>query len=152
VTLAGAAVGLLAPYVGRFLQSGAERVGEDFGDALVGRLKELFSAVKRRVKGESYAEGALERFEGEPDSELRRTVLQDALAEIVRSDSVFAEQFEKLVKAAAHASGSSVEQIAIGGGAVAGRDFVQNAQFAAGRDQVFGASRTPADEPPATKP
>lgn len=145
ISLAGAAIALLAPYLDSVLKGGAEGAAEGLGEALAGRLGALLSGIKRRFRGDGYAEGALERFEAQPDEALRRDALKDALAEIVAQDAKFAEELQTLVEEAQRAGGVSVEQHASDSGALAGRDFTQNARFAAGRDQVFGAAPSEGD-------
>ena len=138
ITLAAAVGAVLAPYLKDVLSGTAEGVGEHLGDALTGSLRRLLHTIKRWVAGDGYAAGVVERFEQEPDNELRRATFQDMLAEVAGKDPAFATELEKVMAEVTRAGGSAVAQQVTDAGAIAGRDFTQNAQYAAGRDQHFG--------------
>ena len=138
ITLAAAVGAVLAPFVKQMLSKGADRIAEDMGDALAGSLRRLLHRIKQRVTGDGYATGVVERFEQEPDSKLRQATFQDMLAEVAGNDPAFAAEMEKALAEVTRAGGAAVAQQVADAGGIAGRDFIQNAQYAAGRDQHFG--------------
>lgn len=133
VSLSAAAVALLSPVVTKLL----DRAAEESSNAVFDKVRELYRTVRGRFGSDSYAAGALERFEADPENPQRQGILQDALAEVVTEDPAFAATLRDLVEQAQAAAGVTMQWTSEGG-AAAGRDFVQNATYAAGRDQHFG--------------
>lgn len=135
VSLAAAAVSLLAP----FLQRLGGRVAEDASDALADAalpvVKRLYQTVKARLLPGSYAGNQLEGVEKRPDSEGRQQALRTALAEELAADPELAAQVERLVS---EAQAAGVQVIASDAGVVAGRDVHQRGQYVAGRDLHIG--------------
>ncbi|MDX6740847.1 hypothetical protein [Actinocorallia sp. A-T 12471] len=132
VTLAAAAVGILAPYLGQIAGGGLARIGETATDRASQRVTDLYRAIRARVTGQPYEEAILDGAEAQPDSEARRTTLQNALAELLAADPDFAATLTPLVNAAKAEGPRHVQ--ASQSGAVAGGDVHQSGTYVAGRD------------------
>ncbi|HET9610553.1 MAG TPA: hypothetical protein VFP06_13165 [Acidimicrobiales bacterium] len=135
VTLAAAAVAILAPFLRRVTEQTADNVSEAISDAAVPAAKRLYQAVRARLRPGSYAANQLDGVEERPDSESRQQALQAALAEELEADPSFAAELEALVT---EAQAAGVQITARDTGAVAGRDVHQRGRYVAGRDLNIG--------------
>ena len=134
VTLAGAVVGLVLPYLKRV----GENLADAAADATLPAAKRLFGALKERLGGGSYQESQLEAVSERPESEGRAKALEAALVELFEERPEIARELEPFVKEAEAEAGVSFT--AQDSGAVAGRDVNIQGKFAAGRDQhISGA-------------
>lgn len=137
VSLAAAAVGLLAPFLQRIGEKTAEEVSQTLSEEAVPALKRLFNGLKNRLRPGSYAGNQLEGVEERPDSAPRQEALRDALVEEFEADPAFAAEVESLVKEAEAAGGVRVIT-ATDAGVVAGGDVHQQGRYVAGRDMTIG--------------
>ncbi|MFC4054088.1 hypothetical protein ACFOY4_30720 [Actinomadura syzygii] len=141
VTLAAAAVGALVPYLGQMAGGGLARLGEAASDSASQHIVELYRAIRSRVTGAPYEEAVLDGAEAQPDSEGRRTALQNALAELLASDPDFAAHLEQLLEQVDQAE---IRQLQItDSGAVAANDLHQSGTYVAGRDLHIGDTANP---------
>jgi hypothetical protein len=136
VSLAGAVVALVAPYLKRVLEGSADRAAEAAADAALPAAKRLFEAVKRRLRPGSYQAAQLEGVEEMPSSEGRQAALKTALVELFESEPALITELEPLVKAAEAEAGIRIT--ASDAGIVAGGDVHQQGTYTAGRDQHIG--------------
>jgi hypothetical protein len=136
VTLAGAAVALLGPYLARIGGRAADRAGEAIADAALPRLGELLQALRRRFAPGSYEGGVLEGVAQRPDSQARRRALADTLAEELAEDPRFAGEVERLVADIRAAGGVRTDVGVIEGPAAFGGNVVQRGKYVAGHDLV----------------
>ncbi|MDQ4069098.1 MAG: hypothetical protein M3203_06465 [Actinomycetota bacterium] len=141
VSLAAAAVGLLAPFLQRIGEKTAEEVSETLSEETVPALKRLFNALKDRLRPGSYAGNQLEGVEERPDSGPRQQALRDALVEQFEADPAFAAEVESLVKEAQATAGVQVIT-ATDAGAIAGRDVRQQGHYVSGRDITIRTEHT----------
>jgi hypothetical protein len=141
VTLAAAAVGLLAPFLRSIGDTVAGEASETLSDAAVPVVKRLFKALKERLVPGSYSGNQLDGVEEKPDSATRRQALRDALAEEIAADPAFAAEVEALVTEADAAGG--VQVTATDAGVVAGGDVHQRGRYVAGRDMTIGGEPDP---------
>jgi len=138
-----AVVTLLASFVKMVAGRTVEQVAEDVGDDIADRLHRLYRTVKSRFSSNSFAEGALQRFEAEPDNDRRRTTLEDAIAEIADADPKFAEMLEQLLNDVRGADPIQAQGVIIESGAVALQGEVrQIGRYVAGRDMKINSSDT----------
>jgi len=135
VSLAAAAVSLLAPFLQRLGGQVAEQASDALADAAVPVVKRLYQTVKAKLLPGSYAGNQLEGVEERPDSEGRQQALRTALAEELAADPEFSVQVARLVS---EAQAAGVQVVANDAGAVAGRDVHQHGQYVAGRDLLIG--------------
>jgi hypothetical protein len=148
VSLAAAAMAFVTPFLGRVAGRGAERVEQDLGNALAERCENLLSAIRKRVKRDGYADGALKRLEKQPDEEERRTIVEGALAEILAHDHAFAAELEGLVERIEAAGGARINTL-IGSGAIIEGDAIQRAHNAnIGSQKIVGGPPEAASSPP----
>jgi tetratricopeptide (TPR) repeat protein len=81
-----------------FIAKGAEVFSNIVGETLSEAVGDLCRSVVDRLKGDSSAEKALAEAQAKPDSKIKQTALQAAIAGKMEEDADFAEQIEKLVK------------------------------------------------------
>jgi hypothetical protein len=138
ITLAGAAVSLLAPYLEQLAGKVIDKAGDQLAEGALPAVKRVYEAVKTRLRPGSYAGNQLQGVEEKPGSEGRRQALQSALAEILEEDKEFAAELERLVTQARHAAGWHAEVGKVEGTAAFGGDVNQEAEYLAGRDMLSG--------------
>jgi hypothetical protein len=154
LSLATAAVSLIVPVLGRAAGHIANRVGDDLGEAVTARLERLYEAIKARLAPGSYADGALQRLEEQPDNERRKAALQDGLTELIEADPAFGKELLELIRAAEAAGGREVVQIMDAGAISIGGDVKMRGTNVAGRDMTVQGAPRPGDEqhpPPADR-
>ena len=144
VALASAAASLIAAFLGRVGEQAADRAAGELGEAAVGRLRGLYEAVKRRLAPGTFAQGALERLEQQPENDRRRAALEDALVELAEVDQGFREELSGLVEEVKTAGGDRIEISESGAVAIHG-DVRMRGTYVAGRDMRFGANPPPAE-------
>src|SRR5437660_1347850 len=96
ITLAAAAVTLLAPYLVKTGEAFASKVGE----ALAEKTATLYQTVKGQFAGDRYAQETLARLEEAPESKGRQTGLEYLLTEQIENDPTFAERLRQLIEEA----------------------------------------------------
>jgi hypothetical protein len=96
VTIAMTAVTFLAPYFAKAGESAAEKAGE----AAWEKMKAIYTAVKGKFTGDSYAEETLKRVEEEPQSGSRQAALASVLEDKIKTDSDFGERLLSLLEEA----------------------------------------------------
>ena len=99
----------------------------------------LYQAVKKRFKGDAYAEQTLARAEEKPEAEDRQEALKGVLAEKMADDPAFAASLRRLVEEAQAADTRHV--IASGERAVAIGGDVSGSTIITGDRNVVGGSR-----------
>jgi hypothetical protein len=92
--IATAAVTFLAPY----LAKAGEALAKSVGEQLLGKMGDLYRAIKKKFKGDNYAEQTLVRVEEKPESEGRQVALAEVLADKMEADSDFAHLIRQLVE------------------------------------------------------
>jgi AcrR family transcriptional regulator len=143
VSLAAAAVALLASYLQRAAGRIIDRTADAIGDSAVPVVERLYETVKARLKPGTYAGNQLLGVEENPTSPGRQQALQIALAEAMEANAAFAAEIEHLVTAVQAAGGTQV--VVTDAGAVAGRDIHQRGQYVAARDMTIGSKETDRD-------
>jgi hypothetical protein len=136
ITLAGAAVGLLVPYLQKLAGKVADQATEQLSEAALPAVKRVYQAVKARLHPGSYAGNQLAGVEEKPDSPTRQQALQGALAEVLVEDEGFAAELERLVAVARKAAGWQAQVGKVEGTAAFGGDVHQQAEYLAGRDMT----------------
>jgi hypothetical protein len=137
ITLAGAAVGLLASYLGQLAGKVIDKASDQLAESAMPAVRRVYEAVKFRLRPGSYAGNQLQGVEEKPESRGRQQALQGALAEVLEADKGFAEQLERLVTQARAAAGWHAEVDTIEGTAAFGGDVHQQAEYLAGRDMTI---------------
>lgn len=117
-TLAASGISMLTI----FLTKAGQPLADKAGQAVVDAANALFRAIKKKFKGNSYAELALKRLEENPESKGRQASVKEVLLEQMERDDVFAAEVRKFVEAAQKADKNSViawgaRSVAIGGNA-----------------------------------
>lgn len=117
-TLAASGMSMLAIFLAKTGQPLADKAGQAVADA----ANSLFAAIKKKFKGDSYAEQALNRLEEKPESKDRQASVKDVLLEQMERDNIFAAEVRRLVEAAQKADKNGViawgaRSVAIGGNA-----------------------------------
>ena len=100
-----------------FLAKAGQPLADKAGQAVADAANSLFEAIKKKFKGNSYAEQALARLEEKPESKDRQASVKDVLIEQMGKDDVFAAEVTRLVEVAQKADKNGV--IAWGAGSVA---------------------------------
>lgn len=140
-TLTSQAVPLIVSYLRHVGGRLAGRVASDLDEAVQGKLATIYERVKARLTGESYAGQALERLEQEPENTHRQGALEDALVEVVRGDSSFAEVLAGLLEDARRAAGPTLTRIEQSGVTSIHGDITLEGTNVAGRDLHVGEQR-----------
>src|SRR5829696_3243867 len=109
ITLASAAVSLLAPYLGQLAGKVIDKAGDQLAESALPAVKRVYEAVKARLQPGSYAGNQLQGVEERPESQGRQQALQGALAEVLEEDAGFATELERLVTQARQAAGWHAE-------------------------------------------
>jgi hypothetical protein len=141
ISLAGAAVGLLAPYLQQLAGKVIDKTGEQLAEGALPAVKRVYEAVKARLRPGSYAGNQLQGVEEKPESPGRRQALQGALAEVLEEDEGFAGELERLVTQAREAAGWYAEVGMLEGTAAFGGDVHQRAEYLAGRDMTINPDK-----------
>ena len=136
VSIATAAVALLAPYLGRLVDRVAQQTTDAIADSALPAVKRLYAAMKAKLRPGTYAGSQLQGLEERPESEGRQQALRTALVEEMSGDPSFAAELERLVQEAWEAGGVQISGTDTG--AIAGRDVIQRGQYVAGRDMEIG--------------
>ena len=115
-TVAASGISMLTAFLAKAGQPLADKAGQVVADA----ANSLFGSIKKKFKGNSYAEQALARLEEKPESKDRQASVKDALMEQIEKDDVFAAEVRRLVEVAQKADKNGViawgaRSVAIGG-------------------------------------
>lgn len=107
-------VGALVPY---FVKIG-ERTAEKIGEKLPDKISELYETIKKKFRGDSYAEESLRRVESKPEIKTRKENLKDVIAEKLEEDKKFTVQIQKLLEEikSSPSSPASVQQNVVNNG------------------------------------
>lgn len=79
----------LMPYV----KKGAEKFAQDVGEAAAQKVKSLYEALKKRLRGDKTATDMLDEFEKDPET--YKSVLEKILQKKVEQDKDLAEELSK---------------------------------------------------------
>jgi hypothetical protein len=139
ITLAGAAVSLLAPYLGQLTGKVIDKASDQLAEGALPAVKRVHEVLKARLRPGSYAGNQLQGVEEKPGSEGRQRGLQSALAEVLEEDKEFAAELERLVTQAREAAGWHAEVGIVEGTAAFGGDVHQQADYLAGRDMTINS-------------
>jgi hypothetical protein len=145
VTLAGAAVGLMVPYIKQLTGRFSETAGEKLAETAIAPLARLLSGVRTRFENnrDSYAKTQLEAVSARPENTGRQEGLRTALIEVLQEDQDFAAQLERLVAEAQQATGWQAVVGGVQGTAAIGGNVRQQASYLAGRDMIVKQSDPP---------
>jgi hypothetical protein len=137
LSLAAAAVGLLAPYLKQAAGVLADRAGQAIADAALPKVKALYELIRAKLAPGSYQGALLDGVQEAPEDPGRQEILKAELAKLISHDPEFAADLERLVAEAQTAGG--VQITATDAGVVAGRDVYQWAGGdVVGRDKIGG--------------
>lgn len=103
-TIAAAAMAFLGPY----LTKGGEEFANTVGKVAAEKVGVLYQTIKKKFKGDAYAEQTLTRAEEKPKSEGRQATLKEVLTEKLQEDTKFAEMVLQLVEESQQAPGGDV--------------------------------------------
>jgi hypothetical protein len=145
LSLASAAVALLAPYLGQAASSAASKLGQEAVEA----LRSLHSWVQARFHRERTAGQALQQLEENPQEPRAQGAVEFALARVIEEDPRLAEELKGLVDAAQRAVQVSSVQIEGSGATAVQGDVNLRGVNVAGRDLSIGSQHAvpdPADE------
>lgn len=140
-TVAAAAISILVPY----LSEAGKGFAKKFGEKMAEKAGDLYQAIKNKFAGDAYAEQTLGRVEEKPDSETRKSTLEEVLAEKLQEDTDFAQLLQRLIDEAKAADTKNV--FAIGERSVALGGNLQNSTVITGDRNT--ASKTGRDKAPA---
>lgn len=148
VTLAGATVGLLVPYLKQLAGGVVNATGDQLGAAAATALGRVLAALKMRFgkDQDKHAEKQLQDMSARPGDTRHQHRLENALVEVIQDDPGFAADLERLVTEAQRvtgwqaAVGSAEGTIAIGG------NVRQQADYLAGRDMTINQASPPGAE------
>ncbi|MCI5212572.1 MAG: hypothetical protein D3910_28145 [Candidatus Electrothrix sp. ATG2] len=93
-TITAATVGFLGPY----LVKAGDAVAKKAGEKTIEAVGPLYQAIRKKFRGDSYAEQTLSRVEEKPKSEARMAALQGVLNEKVENDQDFTKLLEQLIE------------------------------------------------------
>lgn len=142
VSLAGAVVALLGPYLARIAGRVADAGGDELARAALPKIGRLYEAIRRRLAPGTYEGNLLAGVEERPEHEGRRRALADALAETLERDERFASELEQLVEdARAEHAGLQINRLE--GPVAVGGSVVQRGRNVAGHDLVIGGRERP---------
>jgi len=130
--IAVAATALLGPYLAKAGEAFAKKAGEKLAE----KAGALYQAVKKKFKGDAYAEQTLARVEEKPELEGRQAALKEVLTEKLEEDADFAETVRRLVEEAKAADTRNV--IAFGERSVAVGGDVSGSTIITGDGNVVG--------------
>jgi Domain of unknown function (DUF4062) len=133
--LAAAAISILTPY----LSEAGKGFAQKFGGNLAEKAGKLYQAIKNKFTGDAYAEQTLGRVEEKPDSEGRKSTLEQVLLEKLQEDSDFAQLLRRLVEEAKTADTRNV--FAIGNRSVAVGGNLQNSTVFTGDRKMVNEKR-----------
>ncbi|MCK6630332.1 MAG: hypothetical protein L6R45_34825 [Anaerolineae bacterium] len=108
-----AVVALLGPYLVKAGEAFAEKAGEKLAE----KVGELYQVIKKKFKGDTYAEQTLTRVEEKPEAKGRQDALIAVLAEKMQEDTNFAEKMQRLLEESEQVGGGDVikQQLNISG-------------------------------------
>jgi len=141
ILIATTAVSLLVPFFQRVGGHLAERIGQDLGDAAMGRLDRLYDAVRSRLTGDRIAVGVLEKVREQPDSERDQGALQLALAQAIEADPSFGEALAELIEEAKAAGGPNLARVSDAGAVAIGGNVNMKGTNVAGRDLTISGGQ-----------
>jgi hypothetical protein len=137
LSLAAAAVALLAPYLQQAGGVLADRAGEAIADASLAKVRALYEQVRAKLRPGSYQGALLDGVQEAPEDVGRQEILKAELAKVISQDQTFAAELERLVNEAEVAGG--VQIAASDAGMMAGGDVHQWAGGdVVGRDKIGG--------------
>jgi hypothetical protein len=137
--LAGAAVGLLVPYLERLGGKAAGDLSDHLAAAAVPTVRRLYLVLRGRLSKGTYAGNQLVGLEGHPERQGRQEALASVLAETLEEDATFAAKVERLVNEANAARGVNASIRNVEGPAAIGGDVHQKGIYVAGHDLHLGA-------------
>ncbi len=114
--IASTAVSLLSP----FLIKAGEKFAEKAVDGLAEKTGGIYQLLKEKLSGDEYAGLTLLRLEEDPDSEGRKSALENVIKEKMEEDGEFASQLTELINEVKKAGAKNVissgeRSVAIGG-------------------------------------
>jgi hypothetical protein len=107
VTLAGAAVALVAPY----LVVGGKELAKKVGGEAGGRIVKLYDKVKAKLTGSGAVKDVAD-FEQTPADQDSQAALRKELKKALEADPAFRQELEKLVGEIKEKGGDRISQIA----------------------------------------
>ena len=128
LSLAGAAIGLLAPMFKNALEAAGDRLSEAASDS----VGALYERIKSKLSGDPYDEQLLEGFKDKPDDSARQQNLETALAAKLEEDDAFREDVARLVEEA----GGNVVQASDSGMTAGGSITIDAGGDVTGRDKI----------------
>jgi hypothetical protein len=123
LSLAAAAVALLAPYLQQAGGVLADRAGEAIANAALPKVKELYERVRAKLRPGSYQGALLDGVQEAPGDTGRQEILKAELAKVISQDRQFAAELERLVNEVQAVGG--VKITASDAKVVAGHDVYQ---------------------------
>jgi hypothetical protein len=96
LTLATAATALLSPYIVKFAEKGAEKLGEALPDG----IGKLWTAIGDKFKGKPAAEEAAKDLAAKPDDADNQAAFRKELKKTLTDDEPFLAELTKLLQAA----------------------------------------------------
>jgi hypothetical protein len=138
-TLAGAAVGLLVPYLERLGGKATDEVSDHLAEAALPTVRRLYLALKGRLSKGTYAGNQLVGLEERPERQGRQEALGSVLAETLEDDATFAAKVERLVNEANAVRGIDASIRKVEGPVAIGGDVHQEGIYVAGHDLHLGA-------------
>lgn len=96
LALATAATALLSPYIAKFAEKGAEKLGEALPDG----IGKLWTAIGDKFKGKPAAEEAAKDLAAKPDDADNQAAFRKELKKTLTDDESFIADFTKLLQAA----------------------------------------------------
>jgi len=88
----------IAAIAAPFVAKGVEAFSNTASEKLGGLVGDLCRSVVDRFRGDSSAEQALAEAQAKPDSKIKQTALQAAIAENMEDDADFAKEIQRLVE------------------------------------------------------
>ena len=132
--LAGTAVALIRPLLGKFADAAADKAASAAADATGSGALKLYRAIRQHMTGDGYHQAILQGAEDQPDNEDRIDTLSKTVAAILKTDHDFAAAIADLVEQAPQATTIT------NAGAVAGHDVNISAVNVAGRDLTINGT------------
>ncbi|HEX8650717.1 MAG TPA: DUF4062 domain-containing protein [Pyrinomonadaceae bacterium] len=141
-TVAAAAISILVPY----LSEAGKGFAKKFGENMAEKAGNLYQAIKSKFTDDVYAEQTLSRVEEKPDSEGRKSTLEQVLIEKLQEDSDFAQRLQQLIEEAKASDARNV--FALGDRSVAVGGNLQNSTVVTGDRNTVNKNST--DKAPAS--
>jgi len=96
IALATAATALLSPYIAKFAEKGAEKLGESLPDG----IGKLWTSIGEKFKGKPAAEEAAKDLAAKPDDADNQAAFRKELKKTLTDDEDFQKEFLQLLKSA----------------------------------------------------